>query len=323
MSCGTMNSRFPCSALTPAGSVAGVRRCRGRTVRTGGVRRLRTRDQFLALLYGQFSGAASLREIEYGLASQAARLYHAGLRGVSRSTSFRTPTRSGLSNADRLRRDGAVWRGPGCGASCAARCVCSMRPRSTCRGCRVDLGAVLRGPVARPSSTSRKRPAWRGAAARRSHARQGQRHHRPAKAMPIEPGAIYVFDLAYYSYDWWAARFTARAPLRHPPEEELAGEQSSRCAELAPDGPVLAVDRSGGCRTGASRQPQDRPSPAAGPRSSPWSPQRPPDRPGATTWTPRTRKSPALQAARQIELFFKWIKQPQDQTPASGSAKTP
>ena len=50
------------------------------------VRRLRTRDQFLALLYGQFSGAASLREIEYGLASQAARLYHAGLRGVSRST---------------------------------------------------------------------------------------------------------------------------------------------------------------------------------------------------------------------------------------------
>ena len=50
------------------------------------VRRLRTRDQFLALLYGQFSGAASLREIEYGLASQEARLYHVGLRGVSRST---------------------------------------------------------------------------------------------------------------------------------------------------------------------------------------------------------------------------------------------
>ena len=46
------------------------------------VRRLRTRDRFLAVLYGQFSGAASLREIEYGLASQAARLYHVGLRGV-------------------------------------------------------------------------------------------------------------------------------------------------------------------------------------------------------------------------------------------------
>ena len=26
----------------------------------------------------------------------------------------------------------------------------------------------------------------------------------PAKAMPIEPGAAYVFDLGYYDYDWWA-----------------------------------------------------------------------------------------------------------------------
>lgn len=26
----------------------------------------------------------------------------------------------------------------------------------------------------------------------------------PARAMPIEPGATYVFDLAYYSYEWWA-----------------------------------------------------------------------------------------------------------------------
>ncbi len=26
----------------------------------------------------------------------------------------------------------------------------------------------------------------------------------PAKAMPIEPGATYVFDLGYYDYGWWA-----------------------------------------------------------------------------------------------------------------------
>ncbi|MDE0058620.1 MAG: DUF4372 domain-containing protein [Defluviicoccus sp.] len=37
------------------------------------VRHLRTRDRFPALLYGQLSGAASLRETEDGLASQAAR----------------------------------------------------------------------------------------------------------------------------------------------------------------------------------------------------------------------------------------------------------
>ncbi|HLO78974.1 MAG TPA: DUF4372 domain-containing protein, partial [Magnetospirillum sp.] len=50
------------------------------------VRSLTTRHQLVALLYGQFSGAASLREIEGGLESHAARLYHVGGRTVSRST---------------------------------------------------------------------------------------------------------------------------------------------------------------------------------------------------------------------------------------------
>ena len=50
------------------------------------VRRLPTKAQFIALLYGQLSGAASLREIVGGLESHAARLYHVGGRPVSRST---------------------------------------------------------------------------------------------------------------------------------------------------------------------------------------------------------------------------------------------
>jgi hypothetical protein len=50
------------------------------------VRRLSTKSQFIALLYGQFSGASSLREIVGGLESHAARLYHVGGRTVSRST---------------------------------------------------------------------------------------------------------------------------------------------------------------------------------------------------------------------------------------------
>lgn len=49
-------------------------------------RRLTTKGQFLALLFGQLSGASSLREIEAGLASQSARLYHAGGQCVARST---------------------------------------------------------------------------------------------------------------------------------------------------------------------------------------------------------------------------------------------
>src|SRR5437763_13987927 len=42
------------------------------------VRRLTTKSQFVALLYGQLEGAASLREIEAGLESHKSRLYHLG-----------------------------------------------------------------------------------------------------------------------------------------------------------------------------------------------------------------------------------------------------
>jgi hypothetical protein len=58
------------------------------------VRRLTTKAQFVALLYSQLAGAASLREIETALSSHRARLYHLGGAVVSRST---------LSDANRLR----------------------------------------------------------------------------------------------------------------------------------------------------------------------------------------------------------------------------
>ena len=50
------------------------------------IRRLSTKDQLVALLYGQLSGASSLREITTGLASHRARLYHLGARPAQRST---------------------------------------------------------------------------------------------------------------------------------------------------------------------------------------------------------------------------------------------
>src|SRR6201989_219952 len=50
------------------------------------VRRLTTKGQFVALLYGQLSGASGLREIVTGLSSHAARLYHLGADPVRRST---------------------------------------------------------------------------------------------------------------------------------------------------------------------------------------------------------------------------------------------
>ena len=50
------------------------------------VRQLTSKSQFLALLFGQLSGATSLREIEAGLMSHSARLYHVGGCPVARTT---------------------------------------------------------------------------------------------------------------------------------------------------------------------------------------------------------------------------------------------
>ena len=50
------------------------------------VRKFTTRNQLIALLFGQFSGAASLRDIEAAMASHRARLYHLGGKEAPRST---------------------------------------------------------------------------------------------------------------------------------------------------------------------------------------------------------------------------------------------
>ena len=57
-------------------------------------RRLTTKSHFLALLYGQLAGAASLREIVGGIESQRARLYHLGAK---------LPRRATLADANRAR----------------------------------------------------------------------------------------------------------------------------------------------------------------------------------------------------------------------------
>src|SRR4030088_723330 len=49
-------------------------------------RKLDTKRHFIALLYGQISGAASLREVVTGMASHETRLYHVGATPVKRST---------------------------------------------------------------------------------------------------------------------------------------------------------------------------------------------------------------------------------------------
>lgn len=185
------------------------------------VRRLPTKSQFVALLYGQLSGASSLREIVGGLGSHAARLYHAGGRPVSRST---------LADAN-ARRPSALF------GDLFATMIGQAR-----RGLRRAVGEA----VYLIDSTGVRLSAMGADWARFSAKACGAKVHviydpdadRPiyaavtaakvnditvAQDMPIEPGATYVFDLGYYDYGWWArmdgagcrivTRFKANTPL--------------------------------------------------------------------------------------------------------------
>ena len=166
------------------------------------VRRLTTQNQLIALLYAQLAGAETLRAIEDGFQSHAARLYHLGACEVSRST---------LSDAN-AKRASAVFSG----------LLAELMNR-----CERALGRRLAEAVYLIDSTSLRLNALSGNWARFCDGVWGAKLHvvynpeseRPslaevtparinditvAKTLPIKPGATYVFDLGYYDYAWWA-----------------------------------------------------------------------------------------------------------------------
>lgn len=166
------------------------------------VRRLKTKSQFVALLFGQLAGAKSLREIEAGLSSHEARLYHLGAARPARST---------LADANATR----PWQ---VFADLFAHMV-SKTTRSTRRHM-ADVTRVL-------DATKIKLPSSGAEWGRFSESHCAAKLHlvydpdtemplqavvtpdnvndiTPAKAMEVEAGATYVFDLAYYDYGWWA-----------------------------------------------------------------------------------------------------------------------
>jgi transposase len=185
------------------------------------VRRLSTKSQLIALLYGQLSGASSLREVVGGLESHAARLYHVGGKPVSRST---------LADANAL-RPGAVFSG--LFTALAARAQRGLRRSVSEAVYLIDsTGVRLSGMGAEWARFSA------GVCGAKAHVIYDAGAERPiyaavtaarvnditaAQAMPIEAGATYVFDLGYYDYGWWAkmdaagcrivTRFKSNTPL--------------------------------------------------------------------------------------------------------------
>lgn len=193
------------------------------------VRHLSTKSQFVALLYGQLSGASSLREIVSGLESHAARLYHLGAGRVRRST---------LSDANGRRPAGVFSE------------LLALMMQGAHRGLRRKLAEAVYLIDATSLGLSERSAGW----ARFSAGVCGAKVHviydgeadcpiyaavsaakvndiTAAQQMPIEPGAAYVFDLGYYDYAWWArlagagcrivTRFKANTPLRVVEERSL------------------------------------------------------------------------------------------------------
>ena len=69
-----------------------------------------------------------------------------------------------------------------------------------------------------------------------------------AKAMPIEPGATYVFDLGYYDYGWWAGLDEAGCRFVTRLQEEYSvqrGEGTARSRTATLSATASAICRPG------------------------------------------------------------------------------
>jgi hypothetical protein len=185
------------------------------------VRRLSTKSQLVALLYGQLSGAVSLREITGGLESHVARLYHVGGRPVPRSTLADANARRPSSVLGDL--FAAMVRQARCGLR---RSVGEATYLIDSTGVRLSgLGAEWARFSAKACGAKvhvvydadAEQPIYAGVTPAKVN------DITAAQAMPIEGGATYVFDLGYYDYAWWArldaagcrivTRFKTNTPL--------------------------------------------------------------------------------------------------------------
>ncbi len=165
------------------------------------VRRLPTKSQLIAMLFGQLAGAASLRDIVDGMASQSARLYHLGAK---------LPKRSTLSDANALRPSAPFVE------------LLALMIARTHRGLRRKLAETTYLIDASGLKLDSRSLDWarfsEGVCGAKMHVIYDADADRPiyaaitparvnditaAQAMPVEPGATYVFDLGYYDYAWW------------------------------------------------------------------------------------------------------------------------
>ena len=156
-----------------------------------------------ALLFAQFAGLNSLREIEQGLAAHPGGLYHLDLR---------LPRRSTLSDAQ-ARRPAAVFRD-----------ICQMLIGQVSRTVRQQGHELIQLIDGSPILLRDPRFGWAEADPHvrglKLHVGYDPRSDVPdwievasprvseltvARKAPIVPGAVYVFDKGYLDFGWWHA----------------------------------------------------------------------------------------------------------------------
>jgi Transposase DDE domain/Domain of unknown function (DUF4372) len=197
-------------------------------------RAVKARPHLIAMLYSQFYGAHGLRDIELNLLSHASKLYHLGAETVSKSA---------LSTANRS-RPVEIFSG-----------LLLVLMAQLQHGYRRKIRDCVRLIDATSVRLSRLSKDWAtfstGVCGAKAHIIYDPDADQPlylmvtaanvnditaAKAMPIEAGATYVFDLGYYDYGWWATlhhancrlvtRLKVNTPFEVVEERAVASESS-------------------------------------------------------------------------------------------------
>ncbi len=211
-----------------------------------GVRRLSTKSQLVALIHAQLSGAVSLREIEATLGSHEARLYHLGVKAPKRST---------LADAN-ANRSATVFAE-----------LFDVLIRQAHRGLRkvskdairlIDATRIPLNDLSKNWATYDTRSngvkvsiVYDPDAIAPVHfaidmARTNDMV--PAKKIPIEEGATYVFDMGYYSFLWWGeldakgCRFVTRLK-KHTPTPVIEERPVSGHSNVIKDAIVMLPKR--------------------------------------------------------------------------------
>lgn len=201
------------------------------------VRRLTTKSQLVALMYGQLSGAQSLREIEQGLGTHAQRLYHLGTTKPARST---------FADAN-AKRPAQVFAD-----------LFAVMTMSASRGLRRHVREAVHLVDATSIRLTDVSRAWADYEAHgalvKVHVDFDADRAIPANiaitparindivmahTLPVEPGATYVFDLGYYDFSWWARLDEAGCRI----VTRLKTNTHPRVVEMRPvpaDGPIVS-----------------------------------------------------------------------------------